>query len=102
MHLISAEAWAGDPRAAIAAAAQVVPASLPTTERRARYWTDTARAYHMDRKRAECTDALLAAEYEAPQDIRARPAVRDLVHDILSGGPASPQLKDLARRCGIT
>jgi transcriptional regulator with XRE-family HTH domain len=45
LHRISAENYAGDPGAAIAAAIRIVPASLPTTERRARYWTDTARAY---------------------------------------------------------
>ena len=45
LHRVSAENYAGDPGAAVAAALRIVPASLPTTERRARYWTDTARAY---------------------------------------------------------
>lgn len=45
LHRVSAENYAGDPGAAVAAALRIVPASLPTTERRARYWTDTARPY---------------------------------------------------------
>jgi hypothetical protein len=45
LHWVSAQNYAGDPGAAVAAALRIVPASLPTTERRARYWTDTARAY---------------------------------------------------------
>jgi transcriptional regulator with XRE-family HTH domain len=47
LHRISAETHSGDPAAALAAAAQIAPPSLPITERRARYWTDTARAYSM-------------------------------------------------------
>jgi transcriptional regulator with XRE-family HTH domain len=45
LHRVSAENYAGDPGAAVAAALRIAAASLPTTERRARYWTDTARAY---------------------------------------------------------
>ena len=67
LHRISAENHAGDPPAAVAAAARVAPASLPTTERRARYWTDTARAYSMWGKREDCIQALLAAEHSAPR-----------------------------------
>ena len=65
LHRISAENHAGDPSAAVAAAAQIAPASLPTTERRTRYWTDTARAYSMWGKREDCIQALLAAEHSA-------------------------------------
>jgi hypothetical protein len=45
LHRVSAENYAGDPGAAVAAALRIAPTSLPTTERRARYWTDTARAH---------------------------------------------------------
>ncbi len=45
LHRISAEYSTGEPGAAVSAAAQIPPASLPTTERRARYWTDLARAW---------------------------------------------------------
>ena len=78
LHRISAENYAGDPGAAVAAAARIDPASLPTTERRARYWTDTARAYGNWGRREGCVSALLAAEREASEETHARPAVRDL------------------------
>jgi hypothetical protein len=102
LHRISAENHAGDPSAAVAAAAQVAPASLPATERRARYWTDSARAYSMWGKREDCIQALLAAEHSAPQEINTRPAIRDVIRGLLITGRTSPELRGLAVRCGIT
>ena len=101
LHRISAENHAGDPGAAIAAAARVPPASLPTTERRARYWTDTARAYAQWGRREDSIQALLAAEHEAPQDVHVRPATRDLIRSQLITGRTSAELRGLAQRCGI-
>lgn len=91
MHRISAEYAAGDPGAAITAARMIPPASLPTTERRARYWTDTARAHGMAGHRGDCLHALLAAEREAPEEIHARPAIRDLISGLLISGPDQPR-----------
>ena len=102
LHRVSAENYAGDPGAAVAAALRIVPASLPTTERRARYWTDTARAYANWGRRDDCVNALLAAEREAPEETHARPAVRDLVSGLLVTGRTGPELRGLAARCGIT
>jgi hypothetical protein len=102
LHRISAENYAGDPAAAVAAAARMVPASLPTTERRARYWTDTARAWAAWGRRDECVGALLAAEREAPEETHARPAVRDLVSSLLIAGRTGPELRGLATRSGIS
>lgn len=102
LHRVSAENYAGDPGAAVAAALRIVPASLPTTERRARYWTDTARAYKSWGRRDDCVSALMAAEREAPEETHARPAVRDLVSGLLVTGPTSRELRGLAVRCGIT
>ena len=67
LHRIASENSAGDPGAAIAAARQIPPASLPTAERRARLWTDTARAFGRWGRRQDCIHALLAAEHEAPE-----------------------------------
>lgn len=102
LHRISAENYAGDPGAAVAAARRITPASLPTTERRARYWTDTARAYDTWGRRDDCLRALLAAEREAPEETHTRPAIRALVSGLLVTGRISPELRDLAQRCGIT
>jgi hypothetical protein len=38
LHRVSAENYAGDPGAAVAAALKIVPACLPTKERRTRYY----------------------------------------------------------------
>jgi transcriptional regulator with XRE-family HTH domain len=102
VHRISAENYAGDPGAAVAAADRIVPASLPTTERRARYWTDNARAWAAWGKREECVSALLAAEREAPEETHTRPAVHDLVSGLLVTGRAGPELRGLAVRCAIS
>ncbi len=101
LHRISAEASAGEPGTAIAAAHQIPPASLPTTERRARYWTDLARAWGQWGRRDECIRALLAAERQAPEETHARPAIRELVSGLLLSGRTSPELRGLALRCGI-
>jgi hypothetical protein len=101
LHRISAENYAGDPAMAIAAADQTPPARLPTTERRARYWTDTARAYAQWGRRDDCIHALLTAEHEAPQEVHARPAIRDLTRSLLITGCTSPELRGLATRSSI-
>ena len=102
LHRVSAENYAGDPGAAVAAALRIALASLPTTERRARYWTDTAHAYANWGRREDCVSALLSAEREAPEETHARPAVRDLVSSLLVTGRTGPELRGLAARCGIT
>jgi hypothetical protein len=102
LHRVSAENYAGDPGAAVAAALRINPASLPTTERRARYWTDTARAYANWGRRSDCVSALLAAEREAPEETHTRPAVRDLLSGLLVTGRTSRELRGLAARCGIS
>ena len=102
LHQISAENFAGDPGAAVAAAVRLEPAGLPTTERRARYWADTARAYAQWGRREDAIDALFAGEYHAPQDIHSRPAVRDLIRTLLLTGRTGPDLRGLAHRSGIT
>ncbi|MFI0371825.1 hypothetical protein ACH35V_28510 [Actinomadura sp. 1N219] len=101
LHRISAEYAAGDPAAAIAAARELTPRSLPTLERRARYFTDIARAYGMWGRRDQCLEALLHAERAAPQETHSRPAVRDLVTSLLVSGRTSPDLRGLAARCGV-
>jgi hypothetical protein len=54
-------------------------------------------------RRGDCLHALLAAEREAPEEIHARPAIRDLISGLLIPGRTSPELpRGLALRCGIT
>lgn len=102
LHRISAEHYAGEPGAALTAARRINPASLPTTERRARYYTDVARASGQAGRRDDCLSALLAAERQAPEETHARPAIRDLITGLLLSGRTFPELRGLAARCGIT
>ncbi|MES4909203.1 MULTISPECIES: hypothetical protein [unclassified Streptomyces] len=101
LHLVSAEDRAGDPSAAIAAANKLTPQALPSTERRARYYVDVAAAYARWGRRQQCLDALLAAEYHAPQEVYGRPAVRRLVSGLLVCGRTTSELRGLAARTGI-
>ncbi|MEV5381188.1 helix-turn-helix transcriptional regulator [Streptomyces nondiastaticus] len=101
LHLVSAENSAGDPSAALAAAKAVVPGSLPSTERRARYYTDVATAFARSGRRDECIRALLAAEHHAPEETHARPAVKSLVSGLLVSGRTTTGLRALAARVGV-
>ncbi|MEW2576662.1 helix-turn-helix domain-containing protein [Streptomyces syringium] len=100
LHLVSAENSAGDPSAALAAAKAVAPGSLPSSERRARYYTDVATAFARWNRRDDCIRALLAAEHHAPEETHARPAVKSLVSGLLVSGRTTTELRGLAARVG--
>lgn len=101
LHRISAENSAGDPSAALAAAKAVEPHRLPSTERRARYYTDVAVAFARWGRGGECIRALLAAEHHAPEETHARPAVKSLVSGLLVSGRTTTELRGLAARVGV-
>ncbi|WP_249416565.1 XRE family transcriptional regulator [Streptomyces sp. TS71-3] len=101
LHLVSAENSIGDPSAAIAAAAAIAPAGLPSAERRARYYTDVANAYNRWGRREDCIHNLLQAERCAPQETHARPAVKSLVSGLFLSGRTTPELRRLAARTGV-
>lgn len=100
LHRISAEFSTGDPSAALAAARALPPQSLPSVERRARYYTDVAAALAQRGRRDECVRSLLAAEHQAPQETHSRPAVRCLISGLLLSGRTTPELRALAARAG--
>ncbi|WP_246096749.1 XRE family transcriptional regulator [Streptomyces botrytidirepellens] len=101
LHRISAENSAGNPSAALAAARSVAPDRLPSTERRARYFTDIATACWRWSRRDECIRALLAAEKHAREETQTRPAVRALVSELLVSGRTTTELRGLAARVGV-
>ncbi|WP_326813163.1 XRE family transcriptional regulator [Streptomyces scopuliridis] len=101
LHRISAEFSTGDPAAALAAARALPPQSLPSVERRARYYTDVAAALAQRGRRDECVRALLAAEHQAPQETHSRPAVRSLISGLLLSGRTTLELRALADRAGV-
>jgi transcriptional regulator with XRE-family HTH domain len=86
----------GDAGAAVAAAARVHPGQLPTAERRARYWCDTARAWHQFGDPRRTYQALLAAFGEAPAEVRDRASMRTLVAGLLRHESRLPGLRGFA------
>ena len=100
LHRISAEFSTGDPSVALEAARALPPQSLPSVERRSRYYTDVAAALAQRGRRDECVRALLAAEHLAPQETHSRPAVRSLISGLLLSGRTTPELRALAARSG--
>ncbi|NUU20227.1 MAG: helix-turn-helix transcriptional regulator [Streptomycetaceae bacterium] len=90
----------GTPDEAVPYAARINAAALPTAERRARLWTDSARMWHRLGDAEKTFAALRAVEREAPEEVR-RPALRALTADLLYGsGGGLPGLRTFATRVG--
>ncbi|MDT7788149.1 MAG: hypothetical protein QOF58_6568 [Pseudonocardiales bacterium] len=92
----------GDFGTAIAHASSINFATIAQPERRARGYTDMAKAYHLWGKPEECFRALLAAERDAPDELLRKP-VQDMTLDLLSQAPNRilPQVRALAVRAGV-
>jgi hypothetical protein len=101
-HLISGHNACGDPHQALHVARRLDPRSLPTIERRSRYYSDVATSWAMAGDGTKCLNALLAAERQAPEETHARPAIHRLVAGLLVSGPVTADLRGLAARCGLT
>jgi hypothetical protein len=101
LHRISAENYAGDPLAALAAARSTSLKALPSVERRSRALGDIAITYDRLGRRSDCVRTLLAAEHCAPQEAHSRPAMKSLISSLLVSGPTSTELRGLAARSGV-
>ena len=98
---VSIAAEAGDDETAVAAARAVDPRRMASPSRRASHFLDIARsAAHQKRHRGAAVELLSEAERLAPQYVRASPAVRETVAELLvtAGGR---DLRGLARRVGV-
>lgn len=73
---------------------------MPTAERRARAWTDTARMWHALGDGQQAFAALRRVEQEAAQEVR-RPALRALTTSLLYGPARVQGLRDFAVRTGV-
>lgn len=82
IHAVEVSMELGRPRDVITRAEHVEIAEIASSERQAHYWTCTAAGYHMNRKDNEAADALLRADRIAPQHVRNRPMVRNIVRDL--------------------
>jgi hypothetical protein len=77
-----------------------IQAQLPTPERHAKFWIDTARAWHQHGRPDQACQSLLAAERHAPEEIR-RASVKTLITAIAQvPGPRPSGLHGLAGRAG--
>ncbi|MCF3106209.1 hypothetical protein IPZ58_32245 [Streptomyces roseoverticillatus] len=103
LHRVSIALTLGDAGRALAEAREVDVTALAVAERRAVFWTDVARALHACGRTERATAALLAAEKEAPEEVRSRPVVRELIGDLLmrDRGGRVPVLRSLASRAQV-
>ncbi|WP_143590728.1 helix-turn-helix domain-containing protein [Thermoactinospora rubra] len=86
IHAVEVSMELGRPRDVITRAEHVEIAEIASSERQAHYWTCAAAGYHMNRKDNEAVDALLRADRIAPQHVRNRPLVRNIVRDLRESG----------------
>jgi hypothetical protein len=87
LHRVHVATLLGDAGTALAYAARVRPELITVAERRASFWVDVAQACAQRRWPQRAFDALLAAEDCAPEEITARPTVRDLISDLQASDP---------------
>ncbi|WP_344967015.1 helix-turn-helix transcriptional regulator [Streptosporangium fragile] len=86
IHAVEISMELGRPRDVITRAEQVEIGEIASSERQAHYWTCAAAGYHMNRKENEAVEALLRADRIAPQHVRNRPLVRNIVRDLRDSG----------------
>jgi hypothetical protein len=93
----------GDFGVAVRLAQSIDPSRFTTPQRRARYWQDTALAMHGRGRVAASFEALLAAERDAPQEVRYRPWAHRLTRTLLmsENRAAVPGIVEFARRVGV-
>jgi transcriptional regulator with XRE-family HTH domain len=102
LHRVHVAVRLGDAGAAISHARRVNLSQLTVTERKASLFVDTAQAFAQWGKHEQAYHALRAAEQLAPQEVRARPAVRRLVSHLAATAPPTirPHLSEFATRIG--
>lgn len=94
----------GNPEQAPELARRVDVSQLITPQRRSRLYLDTGRGLHLTGDYDGATRALLAADREAPGDLRTRPTAVELVaHMVRAAGVrgGSEALRDLAVKVGV-
>ncbi|MDV7214877.1 helix-turn-helix domain-containing protein [Streptomyces prunicolor] len=88
--------WAlGDAGAALEAGKNLRPAQFPTAERKARLGTDMARAWWAWKRPEQTTQALLSAYRASPAEVRDRPAIRSIVHELAERHPRTTGVREL-------
>jgi transcriptional regulator with XRE-family HTH domain len=100
LHAVSVEMEAGEAAEALRLADDVDVARCPSIERRATFALEVARCYDLRHEDPGVLLHLLAAEREAPEDMRHNVLARDLVRGLLRRARPSlaPQIRELAER----
>ncbi|MFD5555706.1 helix-turn-helix domain-containing protein [Streptomyces sp. NPDC127068] len=97
LHEVAVAVDLGDAGVALRAAENVDASDL-SPERQAHFHLDLARAHAQRRQLERAVDSLVRARELLPEAFRAKPAVRQLVSDLLAMSPRpSDQLRELAR-----
>ncbi len=94
----------GDLGDALAVQERVELSAMPAPARLVYYWTDLARALIAGGRDRDALHALAKAERSAPQHFRFNPAVRDLVHALITRAKrraVAGELTGLARTLGL-
>ncbi|GAA3047432.1 hypothetical protein GCM10020000_29470 [Streptomyces olivoverticillatus] len=90
----------GTPDDGVGYARRIDPAVFPTAERRARFWTDTARMWHqIGRPPSRRTPRCGLSSSRPPEEAR-RPSVRALTADLVYAPVSLPGLREYAVRTG--
>ena len=103
LYQVSIARVLGDSGTAIEHARRIDPAGIPVVERRARYYSDVARAFHQWGKPEQCYRALLAAEHASPEEVRYRKTIHAITESLVRHPNARnlPGLVAFARRTGV-
>jgi hypothetical protein len=104
LYQVSIARVLGDSGTAIEHARRIDPTTIPVVERRARYYSDVARAFHQWGKPEQCYRALLAAEHASPDEVRYRKAIHQITESLVRHPNARnlPGLTAFARRTGVS
>lgn len=89
---------------ALDAAEQVDPDTVPSTDRRARLWLETARAYHQRKDKTAALGVLQRATQVSEESMRCHPLARGIASDLVTSGRGLVQseARGLAARLGLT
>jgi hypothetical protein len=104
LHRVNIAVSLGDAGTAIDVARTVDLDNIDVTERKATFLVDTARAFQQRGEHERAYLALRAAQQLAPEEITSRPAVHDIVQELMTTAPPNiqRQAQDLGHAIGIT
>ncbi len=88
-HRVAADVELGDAGSAIAHARKINIEALDLPERKAMVFLDTARAFTQWGKLEQAFDAIRQAEVHAPEEVRRRPAVHELIDELAQRSPVA-------------